>query len=90
MFGLTEDEAHPDVEIWSDNVGTLQCFIGLSTQWRSGMNGVTGLDYAAVSVVIEMNEVLDKKAVFNELQAMEMEVLRVMRTTSSYVHPCTT
>lgn len=81
MFGLTMEEVNPDVEVWPDNVETVQCFIGLSTQWRSGMNGVTGLDYSAISIVMEMNEVVDKKAVFGGVQIMEAEALRLIRVT---------
>ncbi len=76
MLGLTEEEANPDVAIWPDNVETVRCFIGLSTQWRVGMNGVSGLDYSAIPVVMEMNEVMDKKSVFSGLQMMEAEALR--------------
>lgn len=80
MFGLAVDEVNLDVEIWPDNVETVQCFIGLSTQWKSGMNGVTGLDYAAILIVMKMNEVRDRKTVFGGLQVMESEALRLMRT----------
>ena len=76
LFGLTMEEAHPDVEIWPDNVETVHCFIGLSTQWKSGVNGVTGLDYAAIP--LEMNDVEGKREVFRGLQIMEVEVLRLM------------
>lgn len=80
-FGFAADEVNPDVEIWPDNVETVQCFIGLSTQWKSGVNGVTGIDYSAIPVVMEMNEVEDKREVFGGLQVMEAEVLRLMRVT---------
>ncbi len=75
---FTADEVNSDVEIWPGNVETVQCFIGLSTQWKTGINGVTGLDYAAIPVVMEMNEVVDKREVFGGLQAMEAEVLKIM------------
>jgi len=81
MFGLTMQEVNPDMEIWPDNLEAVQCFIGLSTQWKSGMNGVNGLDYAAISIVMEMNDVTNKRMVFGELQIMEREVLRLIRIT---------
>ncbi|PRC93089.1 DUF1799 domain-containing protein [Solimicrobium silvestre] len=82
-LGLTLAEAHPDVEVWPDNVQTVNCFIALSTQWKVGMNGVTGLDYAAVLLVMDLFEVDDKKEVFSGLQMMEVEALKFMRSISS-------
>jgi hypothetical protein len=82
MFGLTAEEVNLDVEIWPDNVETVQCFIGLSTQWKSGMNGVTGLDYSAIPFVMEMNEVVDKKEVFGGLRVMEEEVLKAIQIST--------
>lgn len=34
--------------LWPCNVGAWQAFQALRTQWRTGMAGATGLDYAAV------------------------------------------
>jgi hypothetical protein len=38
-------------EILPCNWKTVQLFVSLQTQWRVGMNGPTGLDYAAIPIV---------------------------------------
>jgi len=50
-------------EVWPDNVEMLNLFMRIQTQWRSGVNGITGLDY---------------KGWFDDLQAMETAALRIM------------
>ena len=43
---MTLEEAQgPAIEIWPDNLLAVNTFIAISTQWRVGMNGPTGLDY---------------------------------------------
>ena len=37
-----------EVVIWPENVAAWSCWCDLQTQWRTGMAGATGLDYAAV------------------------------------------
>lgn len=45
-FGLTIEEASgPPAEIWPDNLPAINLFLSIATQWRTGMNGATGLDY---------------------------------------------
>ena len=65
--------------IWPDNLAPFEVFAALQTQWRVGMGGPTGLDYAAVPVVMEMQEVApgDRRRVFEDLRVMEAEALRV-------------
>lgn len=36
------------VYLWPDNVATWNAWLGVQTQWRAGMSGYTGLDYAGV------------------------------------------
>jgi hypothetical protein len=35
----------PDVDVWPEHWEVLQLFSRLSTQWRTGVSGPTGLDY---------------------------------------------
>lgn len=81
-FGLTVDEASgPPVEVWPDNLHTVNSFISLSTQWRVGMNGPTGLDYGAVPVVMRMAGIprADWPEVFDGLRVMEDAALEAIR-----------
>ncbi len=52
----------------------------MSTQWRIGMAGATGLDYAAMPVVMDMVGVGRKSRpeVFASVQIMEQEALATM------------
>ena len=57
----------------------LQVFMALQTQWRVGMNGATGLDYAALPAVLDLCAVRRKQRpdVFWALRVMEGEALRL-------------
>ena len=83
-FGLTVEEASgPPVEVWPDNLRAVNAFVGMSTQWRVGMNGATGLDYGVVPTVLRLAGVprAEWAEVFDGLRAMEDEALKTMRET---------
>ncbi len=65
--------------LWQDNVASFEIFVALQTQWRIGMGGPTGLDYAAVPVVMELQQVApdDRRRIFDDVRVMEAEALRV-------------
>lgn len=52
----------------------------MSTQWRVGMSGATGLDYNALPVVMRMNGVrpADRASVFDGVRTMEDTALMQM------------
>jgi hypothetical protein len=82
MLGLTEDEASgPPVEVWEENAAAFQVFTAMVTQWRVGMNGPTGLDYAALEPVMRLTGVPRKEwpGVFADLRLMEDAALEEMR-----------
>lgn len=64
--------------IWPCNWKPLHLFIGLSTQWRVGMAGITGLDYAALPIVAQGLRIRLKPRLIRALQVMEREALRLM------------
>ena len=81
-FGLTVEEASgPPVELWPDNLPAVNAFIAMSTQWRVGMNGATGLDYGVVPTVLRLAGVprAEWAEVFDGLRTMEDEALKTMR-----------
>ena len=70
-----EEASGEAVGVWPDNVSTLNVFVAMSTQWRVGYNGATGLDYAALPVVEDRVGI---KADFDGLRAMEEAALAQM------------
>ena len=70
-----EEASGEAVGVWPDNVPTLNVFVAMSTQWRVGYNGATGLDYAALPVVEDRVGI---KADFDGLRAMEEAALAQM------------
>lgn len=74
----TPKPAEPEaVEVFPENWMPMQVFFGMQTQWRVGMNGATGLDYAALPVVENRLGVKkkDRAEVFEALQVLEGEML---------------
>ncbi|MDP4300341.1 DUF1799 domain-containing protein [Leptothrix discophora] len=63
--------------LWPDNVRAWGIWCAVQTQWRVGMAGATGLDYAGVWRVIESAGIARRRrdAVFESLQAMERVAL---------------
>ncbi len=81
MFGLTVEEATVQAEVWPDDVETVNTFIAMETQWRIGMSGPTGLDYAALPAVLKMMDIGRKRHayVFEGLRVMEEQALEEMQ-----------
>ena len=76
-----EEATPPPVEVWPDNLKAVNVFIGMDTQWRVGMSGATGLDYAALPVVMRLVGVspAERAEVFAGVQTMEQAALEFMR-----------
>ena len=87
LFGLRADAAPDDVPepedkcyLWPCNVAAWNLWGKVQTQWRVGMEGRTGLDYAGVCAYLV--DVLglkrqERAELFKGLQAMEVEALNV-------------
>lgn len=50
----------------------------MSTQWRTSMSGVLGLDYNCMGWVMKINNITESETIFNDIQIMESEALRIM------------
>jgi len=62
--------------LWPDNVLAWQCWQGVQTQWRVGMAGATGLDYAGVRAYLDEQDLgTDRREVFAGIQACEHATL---------------
>ena len=83
MYGLTIEEATQGqvVEVWPDNLLAVNTFVAMSTQWRVGAMGATGLDYTALIDVMKLIGVPAKNRgdVFEDVRTMEDAALKLMK-----------
>ncbi|WP_256577697.1 MULTISPECIES: DUF1799 domain-containing protein [unclassified Pseudomonas] len=77
---MTSGDFDDEVEIWPDVWPAFCVLDAMSTQWRVGMGGAVGLDYAALPVVFKLHQVRkkDRPSVFSDLRVMEAEALACM------------
>lgn len=70
--------------MWPDNALAVNAFIAMSTQWRVGMAGATGLDYGALPVVMSLAGVpaAERAGVFESIRVLEDAALETMRKKS--------
>jgi hypothetical protein len=78
------DFANEVVEIWPENYESFLVFTSMSTQWRVGMNGATGLDYNVLSEIWKRLKIpMDKRDdIFQDLRVMESKALETMRKSN--------
>lgn len=72
-----EEAAGAQHEVWPELLEAVEVFGAIRTQWRTGMNGPTGLDYAAIPVALEMIGI-ERSAwaqMFEDLRVMESAAL---------------
>lgn len=65
--------------LWPCNVPTWNLWSRVQTQWRVGMAGATGLDYAGVWAVLHNSRLRPRQARlhFERIQSMERAALKV-------------
>ena len=68
-----------------DNWLPLRVFQSMSTQWRIGMSGASGLDYSALPAVMKFEGVRkkDRRDVFDCVQILERAALGIIHTKDS-------
>ena len=75
-FGMTLPEkilAPKVYSVWPEHMDVLELFIRCATQWRSGANGVMGLDYGVVLQMASLYQITEDLArVMEDLQIMEL------------------
>ena len=66
------------VELWPENVASVDLYLAVETQWqRAGMDGTpTGLDYAGVAAAMQLRG--DPPRRFDDIQVLEREFLAIM------------
>lgn len=79
-FGLVAEWTDDEVEVWPENIETVEVFLACRTQWRrDAMNGaLLGLRYADVAATLDMLAVGERKEVFEGIRVMEAEALEVL------------
>lgn len=78
QFGFTEDDFASDaVDIFPDNLLAFNVFSAISTQWRHGMSGVTGLDYGSLPDIFRMMAISRSEwpDLFSDIRTMEHAAL---------------
>ncbi|ETT00228.1 MAG: DUF1799 domain-containing protein [Providencia alcalifaciens] len=75
-FGFPPDL--DDVEVVPDVWESYLVFSAMSTQWRVGMNGATGLDYSVIPNVLELLNIKSKATIFDDLRVMELKALELI------------
>lgn len=80
-YGLTPDDlADEAFGVWPDNLPAVNVLIAMSTQWRTGGFGPTGLDYNALPSVMRLVGVprADWPDTFECVRVLEAEAMKVM------------
>ncbi len=79
LYMTREDvEDTSDFEIWPENWMPFLVFSEVSTQWRVGAGGATGLDYVAVKWVMGLMKIKKKYEVLRAIRTMESSALKTM------------
>jgi len=77
-FGLVIEQmdSAQDGGLWPDHLAAVQVFSALMTQWRWTQGGVTGLDYPAIPVVLDLYGITDRAEIFEQLRVLENEGIK--------------
>lgn len=82
LIGITAEDVadNSEVEVWPENWKPFQVFAAMTTQWRTGANGPTGLDYKVLTDVEERLGIKKKhkQYTFVAIREMEREALAQM------------
>lgn len=78
-FGLTDDD-YDDViiHVLPDVWPAFCLFQSLSTQWRTGFGGATGLDYNVLPWLMRVHGIEDEATALNDIRIMERTALKTM------------
>jgi Phage related hypothetical protein (DUF1799) len=68
------------LEIWPENDESISLFSSVSTQWRMGMGGPTGLDYVALFARMDRMKLDDQthERLFQDIRVIESEALSIL------------
>ena len=68
------------VEVWPENWASFEAFCTVRTQWRTGFNGPTGLDYSAVYPLLDRitTDHDEWHSLLRDIQVMEFAALEAI------------
>ncbi|WP_423783659.1 DUF1799 domain-containing protein [Gibbsiella quercinecans] len=85
-FGLRRSDYEEDlvqVQFSEDMIESWEVFLAMSTQWRHGFNGPTGLDYNVLPMILKAYKIADEEMVINDVRILEGESLKQIRKLNS-------
>lgn len=76
-----EAENSQVVEVFPDNLKSVNLFISMCTQWRMGPMGPIGLDYNVLPILWKLFGIKasERSAIFDDLRILEDSALAEMR-----------
>lgn len=82
--GLTRadiEEPEEVIFIWPENWQSFQIFCSLRTQWFTGFNGRTGINYCSMPIVFDLYNIEQNRRleIFEDIMVMENAALGVMQ-----------
>ena len=79
LGGDGQDQPETIQYLWPENVDAWRWWCNVQTQWRTGMGGATGLDYAGVRAYLELQglQADQLRDIFEGLRAAEAATLEV-------------
>lgn len=75
-----EDFGNEAFEIWPENEESIALFSSLSTQWRIGFSGPTGLDYNVLFTRMALLNIGadSQERLFQDIRVIESEALQIL------------
>lgn len=75
----SQAQEQDEFEVWPENWDTVQLFLLVQTQWRTGsMGGVIGLDYTAIDSAVRFAEMDVTPEMFKGLRVMESSAVNAL------------
>lgn len=68
------------MDLWPENDAAINLFSSISTQWRTGMSGHTGLDYNVLFARMDRMKLSDQDYdwLFEDVRVIEAEALTII------------
>lgn len=71
-----EDFPEPEIDVWEENWESIELYVRNQTQWRSSVNGPTGLDYNVFYAD------MSRRAIPDDRQAELMDDIRIIESAA--------
>jgi len=80
--GFSISDYEEEAEVWPENWPAFSLFEQMGTQWKVGMAGPTGLDYAALFLLMDRHGLIGDAwwSMFGDIRLCESTALATMKT----------